>query len=88
MDIDNFDGLVFFQVLTELGDIDIHTTGIEIIVINPNGLQGKIALQNFIGMCTKQSQQFRFLGSQLGLLFTDGKNLLLGIESKTANLAY
>ena len=56
MNIDDFDGVVLLQVLTQLGDIHIHTAGIEIIVINPNGLQSEVALQDFIGMGAKQAQ--------------------------------
>ena len=73
-------------MLTQLRDIYIHTTCIEIVVINPDSLQCKITLQDFIGMCTKQTQQFRFLGGQFGLLLSSRQNLFLRIECKLTNL--
>ena len=68
MNIDDFDRFIFFQVLTQLGDIHIHATCVKVVIINPNRLQCKIALKDFIGMCTKQTQQFRLFCSQLRLL--------------------
>ena len=50
MDVDNLNLRVVLQVLTQLSDVNIHRTCIEIVVINPDGLQGEIALQNLIGM--------------------------------------
>ena len=72
-------------MLTQLGDINIHRAGIEIIVINPDGLQGKVALKNLVGMTAKQSQQFIFLRSQFRLLITNNQQLLLGVEGKLTN---
>ena len=52
VDVDDFDRIVLFQVLTQFRDIHVHTTGIEIVVINPDGLQREVTLQDFVGMCT------------------------------------
>ena len=38
------DRFIFFQVLTKLCDIYIHTTCIEIVIINPNRLQSQFTL--------------------------------------------
>ena len=58
------------------------------VVINPDGLQRKVTLQNLIGMCTEQAQEFRFLRSQLGLLPVDSQDLLLCVERKAADFVY
>ena len=68
VNIDNFDRVVFLQMLTQFSDIYIHASGIEVIIINPNSFQSKVTLQNFIGMRTKQAQQFGFLSGKLGIL--------------------
>ena len=86
VNIDNFDRVVFLQMLTQFSDIYIHASGIEVIIINPNSFQSKVTLQNFIGMRTKQAQQFGFLSGKLGILAINRQNLFLSIESKTANL--
>ena len=54
MHIIDFDRWVIFKMLTQLGNIHIHTSGIEIIVVNPNGLQCQFSLKNIIGMSTKE----------------------------------
>ena len=47
--------------------IHVHTTGIEIVIVDPDRFQSKVTLQNLICMRTKQSEQFRFFGSQFSL---------------------
>lgn len=86
VNIDNLDRIIFFQVLTQLRNIHIHTTGIEVVIINPDSLQSKVTLQNFISVRTKQSEKFRFFGSQLRLLAFCSQNLFLSIESKLTDL--
>ena len=86
VNVDDLNGFIILQMLTQFGDVHIHASGIEIVVVNPNGLQSKVALQNIIGMSTKQAQQFGFLSCQLSLLFSDSKNLLLSIEGKLSYL--
>ena len=46
VDIDDFNLWVILQMLAQLGDIHIHRTGIEVVVVNPDGLQGEVALQD------------------------------------------
>ena len=44
MNINDLNIFIRFQVLTQLGDINIHRPCIEIVVINPNRLQCVITL--------------------------------------------
>jgi hypothetical protein len=50
VDIDDFNLWVILQMLAQLGDIHIHRTGIEVVVVNPDGLQGEVALQDLVGV--------------------------------------
>ncbi len=86
MDVDNLNLRIVFQVLAQLGDIHIHGTGIEVVIVNPDGLQGEVALQDFVGVRAQQGQQFVLLGGQLGLLVTDNQQLLLGVEDELADM--
>ena len=86
VNIDNLNLRIVLQMLTQFGDIHIHRAGIEVVVVNPDGLQGEVALQNLIGVRAKQSQQFVLLGSQLGLALTKRQQLLLGIEQEVADV--
>ena len=36
MNIDDLNRFIFFQVLTQLGDIHIHATCVKVVIINPN----------------------------------------------------
>ena len=73
-------------MLAQLGDVHIHAAGIEIIVVNPDGLQGKVTLQYLVGMRTQQAQQLRLLRGQLRLLLRCGQNLLLRVKRKLTYL--
>ena len=44
VNINNFNRRIFFEMFTKLCDIHIHTSSIEIIIINPNCLQSKVTL--------------------------------------------
>ena len=81
VDVDNLNRIIIFQVLAQFSDIHVHATRIEIVVIDPDSLQGKVALQDFVSMRTKQSQQFRFFGSQFRLFVADSQDLLLGYQT-------
>ena len=35
VNIDNLDRFIFFQVLTQFGDIYVHATRIEVVIVNP-----------------------------------------------------
>ena len=73
VDVDDFNLVVVLQVLAQLRDIHVHRTGVEVVVVYPDGLQGKVALEDFVGVRAEQRQQFVLLRRQLGLFLTDGK---------------
>ena len=66
--VQDFNIFVALQMLAKFGDIYIHASGIEVIVVNPNGLQGKVALQHLVGVLVKQGKQLTFLGGKFGFL--------------------
>ena len=80
VNVEDFDVIVIFQMFTQFGDINVHAAGIEIIVVNPNGFQSEVTLQNLVSVLVKQSQKFTFLGSQFGLLVSASQNLFLGVK--------
>ena len=84
MDVDYLYLIIVFQMLAQFGDIHIHRTSIEIVVVYPDGLQSKIALEYLVAVGAEQGQQFVLLGSEFGLLVTDGEQLLLGVEHEAA----
>ena len=86
VDIDDLYLVVFLQMLAQLGDIHVHRTGVEIVVINPDGFQGKVALQDLIGVTAEQGQKFILLRSEFGLLLTDTEQLLLGVEGELTDM--
>ncbi len=88
MDVDDFDGRVILEMLAQLGDVDVHGAGVEVIVVNPDGLEGEVALEYLVDVCAEQAEQFRLLGSELGHLVVDKKYLLLSVEGKLAYLIH
>ena len=86
VDVDDLNLRIVLQMLAQLGDIDIHGACIEVVVINPDGLQCEVALQNLVGMLAEQCQQLFLLGGQLGLLVTYAQQLLLRVEREVANV--
>ena len=86
MDVDDFYLVVILQVLAQFGDVDIHRTCVEIVVVNPYCLKGKVALQNLIGMAAEQCQQFVLLGGELCLLVADAEKLLLCVEREASEM--
>jgi hypothetical protein len=53
VDVDYFNVFFFFQMFAQFGNINIHTPGIEVIVVDPNGFQGKIPFKDFVGIYAK-----------------------------------
>src|SRR5574344_1429044 len=88
MDMYNLYLVVIFQMLTQFGDIHIHRTGIDVVVVYPDGFQSKVTLKYLIGMTAKQSQQLVFFRGQFGLFFTDAEELFLCIEYKATDMIY
>ena len=75
-------------MLAQLGDVDIHGAGIEIVVVDPDGLQGEVALQDLVGVAAEQGQELVLLRGELGLLLADGEQLLLGVEGELTDAVY
>ena len=55
MDVDNLNCRVVFEVLAKFGDINVHTTSIEVVVVDPNSFQSKITLKNLINVCAEKA---------------------------------
>ena len=88
MNIDDLNLTVILEVLAQLGDIHIHGASVEVVVVDPDGLQGEVALQDLVGMTAEQGQQLVLLGGKLGLLIVDGEQLLLGIEGEATDAVH
>jgi len=80
VNVDNLNVWIILQVLAQLGDIDIHRTGVEVVVINPDGLECEVTLQYLVGMAAEEGEQFVLLGLEHCLLITEGEELLLCVE--------
>ena len=48
VDIDNLNRVIGLQVLAQLGDVNVHTAGVEVVVIGPHSLESKATLQNLV----------------------------------------
>ena len=66
VDVDDLDRVIILEMLTKLGDIYIHATSVEVVVINPDGFEGKVTLENLILMSTEKIEKLRLLGGELG----------------------
>ena len=73
-------------MLAQLGDVHVHRTGVEVVVVNPDGLQGEVALQNLVGVAAEQGEQLVLLSGELSLLVANTEQLLLGVESEAADV--
>ena len=45
-----------FQVLAKFCDIDIHTSGIKVVVVDPDGLKGEVSFQYLVDIVAEQDQ--------------------------------
>ena len=88
MDVDDFYLVVVLKVLAQFCDIDVHGASVEIVVINPDGLKGEVALQDVVGMAAEEREQLVFFCCELGLLIANGEKLLLGVEHEAAEPVY
>ena len=77
---------VILEVLAQLGDIDIHGTRIEIVVVYPDGLECQFALQHLVGMLAEEREELALLGGEFGLLITPHEELVLGVEGEGSEL--
>ena len=73
-------------MLAQFGDVNIHGARIEVVVVNPNGLQSIVARKKFVRLVAEKSKEFSFLGGEFHVLVTDGEGLLLSVELEFANL--
>ncbi len=58
VDVDDFDRRIIFEVHTPLGDIHVHASCIEVVVINPDSLKREISFENLIHMSAKEAKEF------------------------------
>ena len=86
MYIDYLNLIVVLKMLAQLGDVHVHRTGVEVVVVNPDGLQGEVALQNLVGVAAEQGEQLVLLSGELSLLVANTEQLLLGVESEAADV--
>ena len=56
VDVDDFNLRVVLQMLAQLGDINVHRACVEIVVVNPDGLQREVTLQNLVGVAAEQGE--------------------------------
>ena len=85
VDIDDFNLWVVLEMLAQFCDVDVHRTCVEIVVVNPDGLQSEVALQYFVSVAAEQCKQFVLLCCELCLLLADGEELLLCVEGEIAD---
>ena len=78
--IEQLHGRIILQVFPELGNVNIHASAIEIIIILPDRLQCEIAVEQIIHIEAKQLEQLGFLGGQLLCGVAETKSLVLKIE--------
>lgn len=57
VNIDDLYRRIVLQMLAQLGDVNIHAAGIEIIVIDPYRFQRKVTLKDLIDMSAKETEK-------------------------------
>ena len=82
----DFDFGVSLEELAQLGDIDIHAAGVEVVVVHPDGLECQVALEHVVDVDSEECEQFAFLRGELGLLFAEDEHLSLCVEDELAEL--
>ena len=80
----DFDGGVGREMLAELCDVDIHGACVEVVVVDPDGLEREFAQQHIVGMGAEESEEFALLGGEFGLLVADAEYLALCVELELA----
>ena len=75
-------------MLAQLSDIHVHTAGIEVVVVNPDGLQSEVTLENLVDVSTKEAQQLALFGGELGRHVINNEHLFLGVESELTYLIH
>ena len=62
VDVEDLDAFIGFEVTTQLCDVDVHGTSVEIVRIAPNRFQGIGALKQIVAVLAQQEEQLVFLG--------------------------
>ena len=75
-------------MLAQLGDIDVHRASVEVVVVNPDGLEGEVALEDNVDVGAEQREQLALLGGELGDFVFKHEHLLLGVEGEFAYLVH
>ena len=58
VDVDDFDCGVFTQVLAELGDVDVHAAGVEVVVVDPDCFERLVAFEDFVDVGAEEAEEF------------------------------
>ena len=80
-DIDNFDGGVVLKVLAQLGDIYVHRAGVEVVIVNPDGLERVVAFICILDVMMPKkdgltlAQEIRTVNSEIPIIFLTAKSL-------------
>ena len=48
VDVDNLDWGIIFEKFTQFGDVNIHASCIEVVIVDPDCLEGIVALKNVV----------------------------------------
>ena len=72
MDVDDLDRGIVFEVFTQFGDVNVHASCIEVVVVDPNCFQSEISFENLVYMGAKEAQPFRLFGGELRAIVVDG----------------
>ncbi len=44
-------------MLAQLGDVDIHRAGVEVVVVDPDRFKGEVALEYFIDVGAEEAEE-------------------------------
>ena len=61
VDVDDLNLVVVFQVLAQLGDVNVHRASVEVVVVNPDGLQCEITLVALVCVTSEIKNKFVLL---------------------------
>lgn len=86
MDVDDFDRGVVLEVLAKLCDVNVHGTGVEIVVVDPDGFEGIVTLEDFVDVSAEEAEEFGLLSGEFCDFVVEDKDLFLGVEGELANL--
>ena len=84
MHVDDLDARFAFEILAELGDIDIHVAGIVETVVPPDLLEGIAAFKDVVFLVHQHLQQLCLARGNALLLALDGEGLAFFIEQNAA----